>query len=250
MSALLMSASAAAAEPPGNDEYQAWFDETIGFSEFQSTAEATADGEPLAPGDPFGCRNSFDGMVHQMGATVWYRVKGTDRDITLTASGFDTMIAVYDSDGSDPPTDDNIITCNDDVASGDVSSRVQFPSSQGSRYLVQVGGCCDATPDSGDLTFVATSPPPNDARASAKPVVAGTPALADNLGAVTDAGEDTRCEGALPQDVGKTVWFKYTAPSTGDATFASSGFDTILQVYRGNETSPLGCNDDGDPDHP
>src|SRR3954471_20376592 len=165
----LLLAPIAGADVPDNDEYQFRFDETLGFPEFQSTTEATADGEPMTPGDAFGCPNNFDGQVHQMGATVWYRVKGTGRDIKLSATGFDTMMTVYATDGSDPPVDDNIIYCSDDVAEDDASSQITFPSDQGSRYLVQVGGCCDATPDSGNLTFLATSPPPNDARAAATP---------------------------------------------------------------------------------
>ena len=42
----------------------------------------------------------------------------------------------------------------------------------------------------------------------------------------------------------RTVWFRYTAPGPGTATFDANGtFDSLLAVYRG--TTFLGCNDDG-----
>jgi hypothetical protein len=62
-----------------------------------------------------------------------------------------------------------------------------------------------------------------------------------NVGATTQPGEVTACG---EEQYGKTVWFRYTAPAVGTAAFSAGGFDTLLAVYRGDSTTPLGCNDD------
>ena len=91
------------------------------------------------------------------------------------------------------------------------------------------------------------SSPDNDARAAAEDLTgASGPLVRDNVGATVEPGEDVKCD-ASGSAVGSTVWFKYTAPAPGTATFTSTGFDTVLQVYRGSETVPLACNDDGIP---
>jgi hypothetical protein len=68
---------------------------------------------------------------------------------------------------------------------------------------------------------------------------------ATNTGATLQGGESASCANSL---YAKTIWFRYTAPAVGTASFSLSGaqgiLDTVLAVYRGNASTPLGCNDD------
>jgi len=67
----------------------------------------------------------------------------------------------------------------------------------------------------------------------------------DNTNATRESGE-LRHAG---KPGGHSVWYKWTAPETGIATFATTGsaFDTLLAVYTGNDVTqltPVAANDD------
>ena len=167
-------------------------------------------------------------------------------------SGIDTVMAVYDTDGSgtngnDPPAEANLIGCDDDIADDIVDERaseVTFDSEDGVDYLVQIGtctGCGSGRPDEGAVAFIAYDIPPNDDRGTAPALLNLTPARADNVGATLESGERTSCGGA---PFGKTVWFRFSAPGPGVAAFSAGGssFDSVITVYRG--TAFVACNDD------
>jgi hypothetical protein len=247
--ALLAFPGLATAAAPANDD-QADALELPRF-EFASadTSDATIEAdELLTENDPDGLTCTADGTRDAdgavMGHTVWYFVKGTGDDITVSSfdSDFDSVLAVYDENG-------DLVGCEDDLYSGDdfvsTGGHVVIPSETGKFYMVQVGGNGN---ESGDATVIATdSVPANDDRADAEDLTgASGPLVRDNVGATVEPGEDVKCE-VTGSNVGSTVWFKYTAPAPGTATFTSTGFDTVLQVYRGAETVPLACNDDGIP---
>lgn len=68
--------------------------------------------------------------------------------------------------------------------------------------------------------------------------------LANNIGATMEPGESP-----ILGVGGASVWFMWTAPATGQATFSTEGssFDTLLGVYTGltvDTLTPLGQNDD------
>jgi hypothetical protein len=75
----------------------------------------------------------------------------------------------------------------------------------------------------------------------------------DNFGATEQTGEDLSCPAGSPPSerlFASTVWFKYTATARGSATFTTTSapaqnLDTVMQVYRGSDTTPLACADDG-----
>jgi phosphotransferase system IIB component len=97
-------------------------------------------------------------------------------------------------------------------------------------------------------TISATTPPPNDAFANAQGIsgtngsVAGT-----NIFASKEAGEPSHSpDGNLG---GKSVWYLWTAPSSGTASLTTDGsnYDTLLAVYTGNVVNGLNAivkNDD------
>jgi hypothetical protein len=228
---------------PDNDEFANAEFVNIGDSASGSNVDAGADGEPQ-PCDV--------AMEH----TIWYRVTGTGGPVTLNTVGsdVDTVLAVYDTDGDDngPPTEDNEIDCNNDIwpdgdNQDDRSSELVFPTEDGVGYLVQIGncpGCGSGLPDTGGVEFVAFDTPANDDRGSAQPITAGHGVLAANFGATTEPGERVEC--GADHDYGKTVWFRFTAPQSGNAVFTTGGgFDAVMAIYRG--ATHLGCNDDGVP---
>ena len=86
-----------------------------------------------------------------VGHTVWYRIVGTGSPITVDTAGsdFDTVIAVYTSDGSGgfTPVPD---ACVDDVPVDPVGrtlqSSVTFDTVAGTTYYVQIGGFPEGFP--------------------------------------------------------------------------------------------------------
>ena len=83
---------------------------------------------------------------------------------------------------------------------------------------------------------------PNDARSAAETIQTGTTTASDNFLATTEGGEVTSCG---PASFDSTVWFRWTAPATGDAVFVASDAvtDTVLTLYPAGG-GVLGCSDD------
>src|SRR5215210_6227582 len=157
-------------------------------------------------------RNGDSTMFSQAGATVWWVITGTGRPITVTTTGssFDTHLGIF-SDGLD-----GTAYCQD----GAPTEAITFNSDAGSQYHIQVGGCvveqptgCTSGP-TGQIHVLATSPPPlNDARGAAAPLPSGQIVTGDNYAAgPEEPGEATSCGG---QPYGRTVWYRWTAPTTG-----------------------------------
>ena len=122
-----------------------------------------------------------------------------------------------------------------------------FATQDGSDYLVQVGscsGCGGSLPGHRRHRVRRLRHAVNDARGAARALTAGQGLLADNFGATTETGERAECGADHPY--GKTVWFRFHAPQSGNAVFTTGGgFDAVMAVYSG--TTHLGCNDDGVP---
>ncbi len=85
------------------------------------------------------------------------------------------------------------------------------------------------------------SGPPNDNRANA--IILGVPSTwtQSTTGATTEAGEPSMCA-----SWGATVWFRFTAPSSGMITVDTFGsdYDTVLAAYPLGSNTQLACNDD------
>lgn len=69
--------------------------------------------------------------------------------------------------------------------------------------------------------------------------------IGDNIGATKQSGEPDHADNSG----GSSVWFRWTAPGTGQFSFSTSGsdFDTLLAVYTGNNVNnlnPVASNDD------
>jgi hypothetical protein len=165
--------------------------------------------------------------------TAWWHITGTGQPITLTtaASDFDTVLAVYDAP-TGLPLVGNRVACNDDdpAPGAGATSALSFPSTRGKRYLVSVGS--RGASEYGRIDVKASaSRPANDDRVSARALDAGVPVAVSNSGASQELGETLTCGTA---SYAATIWFKWVAPATGDATISSFALfgDTVTTVYR------------------
>jgi hypothetical protein len=172
--------------------------------------------------------------------SAWWRIAGTGQQIALSTAGssFNTVLAVFDQGDADPDAS-NRIACNDDDASATGTSAVAFATSRGRSYLVAVGGR-ELASESGSIVLTATATrPANDDRASAPALQTGVPAPASNVGASHELAEGLLC-GSVASAA--TIWFRWSAPKAGDATFATSAsFETAVAVYRADTVSAVGC---------
>ncbi|MGB7685315.1 MAG: putative metal-binding motif-containing protein [Solirubrobacterales bacterium] len=250
-----------AAGAPLNDDFANRLPIQLSVADTRSNVGATVEaGERLTANDPqgFGCSKQGEAAADgfQMDGTMWWEFTGNGGPVTVStlSSNFDTVLGVYEIEGG------AMVACNDDIQPLDptrpnlqfrVSSEVLIDSVAGRHYAVQVGGCIPADKcwdkTSGNVTLRVSPPPSNDDRATAMLVGAGVPVATTSTGATLESSERMACEIEGTQEVheyGKTVWFKYVAPRVGTAAFSAAGFDTVIAVYRGSATTPIGCNDD------
>ncbi|NDI17314.1 MAG: hypothetical protein EBY83_05005, partial [Verrucomicrobia bacterium] len=179
--------------------------------------------------------------------SVWWAFtapsSGTCTVRTL-GSAFDTVLAVYTGTSVGALV---AVASNDNSSSTVLDSTVSFSTVKGTIYRIVVDGKSGA---SGAIqlaaSLVAAVAPVNDSFASAT-VLAGTSFSVNgsNIGATVQTGEPKHA-GITG---GKSVWWSWTAPSTGTFTLATTGssFDTTLGIYTGtavNTLTVVGSNDD------
>jgi hypothetical protein len=245
--------SVASANPPANDNYANRPTVLLGSNVAGSNVEASIESEePLTVNDAAGhqvCTD--DGTAGSIGTTiqntVWWQFTGTGGPVTVSTNGsnFDTVLAVYDTTSGVRA----LQGCNDDIGlagtdDNRVTSELQIPTISGHKYAVQVGGCLNAIAPcqtaTGQISLGVYGPPANDDRANARQITASGSIQASNLGASTETGERTTCDG---RSLGKSVWFRYSAPGPGTAAFATAGIDTTMAIYKADGTF-ISCNDD------
>jgi hypothetical protein len=124
--------------------------------------------------------------------------------------------------------------------SGDVGHSVLAPQDLTFSLLHDLGWTGSSTPP---------PPPPANDNFSAAQVISGCAGSVNgsNVSATKETGEPNHS----PDNNGgtKSVWYKWQAPATGDATITTAGssFDTVLGVYTGASVGSLtsiGKNDD------
>ncbi len=179
--------------------------------------------------------------------SVWWTftapISGTYTLRTL-GSAFDTVLAVYTGTSVRRL---RAVASNDNSSSTAVDSTVSFSAVKGTRYQIAVDGKSGA---SGAIQLAANLVQPlapvNDSFAAATILTDTTFAVSgSNTGATLQTGEPkhARLRG------GKSVWWSWTAPSSGTFTVATTGssFDTTLAIYTGSAVNTLavaGSNDD------
>jgi subtilisin-like proprotein convertase family protein len=174
------------------------------------------------------------------GADVFYTytAASTNQAIIDTCGSFDTNIVVLDACGG------NIIACNDDACG--LSSRVGFPVTQGTTYIIQVGGFAGAT-GAGNLTIVEQAPILGDTCDGALPITldpgSNTGSAEFNTVGTTTDGPAATCGGGGQND----VFYSFVATRDGVVQINTCGasFDTIVSILDGScAGASIGCNDD------
>jgi hypothetical protein len=198
-------------------------------------------GEPNISGNPGGKSVWWKWTAPAVGSVI----------IQTTGSSFDTMLAAY-SGSSIASLSDTLMDSNDD--NGDVkTSLIGFNVTAGATYYITVDGYLGATgAASGTIILnllyrtVPLQRPPNDDFANRiqlrGPVVNTTGA---SFLASKEPGEPDHAD----ELGGKSVWWSWTAPASGNVSMSTDGsdFDTLLAVYTGSallSLVPIASNDD------
>ena len=217
-------AAVCASAAPANDNFtNAWQ-----LASYISSTNGTSVGATKEPGEPNHAGNAG-------GSSVWYRWSPPFSGIVTFntfGSSFDTVMAVYTNAAF------GLLVSNDDFG-GSSQSRVSFFAFVGTTYFVAVDGYNGAT---GAVKLSWTEFPfyPNDnfSNALALPGTNGT-TFGCNIFASQEAGEPHHVgDGVYGQ---RTIWYHWTAPFTGTASFDTIGsaIDTVLAAYTGTNVAAL-----------
>ena len=234
--------------PPSNDNFAA----AASLIGVPASAAGTNLAASKEPGEP-----NHAGNVG--GHSVWYSwTAPSTRTIRIDTCGsnFDTLLGVYTGSAVNGLT---LVASNDDAqaiggacsnGAGPLQSKVSFLTTAGTTYRIAVdgftGGTGNGGPEGNFGLNISAAPPLNDAFADAQ-VLSGLPVAATgtNIDATKQSGEPSHAGNSG----GRSVWYRWTAPSSGQVTIetCNSDFDTILGVYTGtavNSLSPVASNDD------
>jgi len=159
--------------------------------------------------------------------------------IDTKGSKFDTYLSVFTGSAVNNLT---LIGANDDAA-GSLTSLVSLNATAGTTYRIAVDGFSSIT---GEIQLnIAPPPPANDNFANRIALTGSTAnATGTNRGATGELGEPAQ-SGQI-----NSVWWTWTAPTTGDYNFDTigSGSDTYLSLFTGTNLPSLtlvAANDDG-----
>jgi hypothetical protein len=180
---------------------------------------------------------------------MWYRYVATCNGqavvSTCTTASFDTRLAAYTS------CEGTLIACNDDsTGCTGLTSRMIMTVTQGTEYLIRVGG--NSTGGTGTLNVSCgggSGGTPNDTCATATVAQPGANAF-DNTLAVSNA-PTAPSGGCLGDGFFNDIWFSYSPAFNGTVTIstcAGATFDTRLELWSGCPESSgatvIACNDD------
>lgn len=231
---VLTQANTAFADPPPNDNFaNAQIISGTTDSATGTNVDATKElGEP-------GLGNTYD-------HSVWYRWQAPATlcmNFNTVGSGFDTALFVYTGTML---SDLQLVVSNDDIVlDANNRSSVAFNATANATYYFQIAGYSGGTGDIQLNWTFAGAGPANDNFAGAQPIAGTSGAAFGNSSAATkECGEPSHGMGA-----GRSVWYRWVAPSSLNMTFTTdaSDYDTLLCVYTGSTLETLKaiiCNDD------
>lgn len=231
-----------------------------------TTVGATTDG-PYHPGFCSG------GIADSLYNDIWYLYTadftGTAEFTTCGTADFDTNIAVYEPGSPCPPTEDNLLACNEDgTGCAGYTSETTFDVTTGQTYLLRLGGWGNGSPGeegTGTFTIQEFDPPVGPANDECVNAIALDLGPEDSVkvnfttvdATTSDPYHQTGPAGCL--EAGEPVpyndiWYKWTATFTGYVEYSNCGmanFDSKIAVYGPNQSCPpeveslLACGDDG-----
>lgn len=154
--------------------------------------------------------------------------------ISTSGSEFDTLLAAYVGPSVQELTE---VASNDDF-DGE-ASRIAFVASANVTYRIAVDGLLGkAGRVQWQLIQTDSAVPANDSLADAQTLTGATVEVeAFNVGATDELNEPIHAQ----QPGGRSVWWNWTAPSTGVVNVSTIGstFDTLLAVYQGDSIASL-----------
>jgi PASTA domain len=212
---------AALGSPPSNDYFANadLIEGRSGWVDGDSTGATKEPGEPNHAGNPGG-------------ASVWYAWTAPSSGratLSVCYSEFDTLLAVYTGDVVSGLTE---VAADDNGCSP--QSRVSFAATAGTTYRIAIDGADGAA---GYYELFWGLSPANDDFAQATSLAGDAGAVGgDNWYATQEAGEPEH--GGVG---GSSVWYRWTAPSSGPATFdvCTTYIDSLLAVYTGENVGVL-----------
>ncbi len=225
---------------PANDDFADAISLTTATGQtVQSVAKPTHQ-----PGEP-------DIHVTDSDSSVWYRWTppvGGSATVSLAGSAFDTTLAVYTGSGLGTLT---LVGSNDDVHPPARESKVDFTAVAGTAYWIAVDEFLSGDPEPDSLVLQwSAGRPANDDVSAARIISAGSGTIGGTTIAATgEPGE--RAPVVDPAD--RSVWYRWTAPSTGEFVFgvATDGtWDPQLGVWDGPSPPShvaLAADDDSGP---
>src|SRR5438876_8936006 len=164
------------------------------------------------------------------GHSVWYfwtAPGNTTVVVDTVGSSFDTLLAVYRGSSVSALT---AVTSNDDIASGNLQSRVTFTPVAGTTHRIAVDGYNGA---SGTIVLTLSQIPSNDNFAFCEFTGGANGSV---TGSTRSATKETGEPNHAGNSGGHSIWYCWTAPDSGSVTFDTIGsnFDTLLAVYTGD----------------
>ena len=166
--------------------------------------------------------------------SLWYRwtaPRSGAVTIDTAGSAIDTVLAAYTGTALAALT--SVASNNDDGPLK--TSRVTFMATEGTAYSIAIDGALGAT---GSVKLAWAMAPANDPFAGATPISGAQSSITGtNAVATKESGEPIHAGNAG----GRSVWYRWTAPSSGTVTIdtAGSAFDTLLGVYTGTSLNGL-----------
>ncbi len=231
------SASLNVKTPVLNDD----FADALALSGLTVSTSGTTIGADRETGEP---DHSGGADSTQGNSSVWHTWTApltTGMDVSTAGSAFDTVLSVYTGTALDALT---LVTANDDENfPSTTTSKTSFQATEGTMYTIAIDGFRTSS-GTYDLALSALAASA-DSFANAKAISgASGVSTAHNVGASAETGEGAHAG----QAASKSVWFNWTAPSSGGFTFSTDGsaFDTIVAVYTGNSIGArtlVGSND-------
>ena len=235
--------------PPANDD----FADASTISNSTGTTSVTNAGATKEGSEPQHGNNAG-------GTSVWFEWTAPSTaamSFNTTGSSFDTLLGVYQetSPGSGVTS---LLTRGTNDDAGTTDSRVGFNATSGQTYFIAVDGKRRSPLDNsnqdgftGDIVLNWLPSPANDDFAAATdlggvdpdPDPASGSAPGNNEGATKESLNE---QDHGPADIDSSIWYRWTAPSTGRAMFEAVGqdFKAVVAVYSGtalNNLSSIGA---------
>ena len=175
-------------------------------------------GEPIHAGTPGAGSVWWSWTAPSSGAYLW----------STSGSSFDTLLAVYTGDTVAALTE---VASNDESNFGS-TSELTFAAVAGTTYRIAVDGRYGSR-GVVEMAFAAVAAPENDNFADATVLLGATGSIiGTNRFATGEQGEPIHINSNA---TASSVWYSWTAPTTGYEQFDTDGsnFDTALAVYTG-----------------